>query len=93
MIARPALLLNTQTHAASLVGENLSEAYARALACDTESAFGGILAFNRALDATTAEEVAKLFAEVVIAPSIDADAFQILSGKEKPSGINYRRFA
>ena len=64
------------------VGENLSEAYARALACDTESAFGGILAFNRALDATTAEEVAKLFAEVVIAPSIDADAFQILSGKK-----------
>ena len=64
------------------VGENLSEAYARALACDTESAFGGILAFNRALDATTAEEVAKLFAEVVIAPTINADAFKILSGKK-----------
>ena len=64
------------------VGENLSEAYARALACDTESAFGGILAFNRALDATTAEEVAKLFAEVVIAPTINIDAFQILSRKK-----------
>ena len=64
------------------VGESLSEAYARALACDTESAFGGILAFNRALDATTAEEVAKLFAEVVIAPTINTDAFQILSRKK-----------
>ena len=64
------------------IGESLSEAYARALACDTESAFGGILAFNRALDATTAEEVAKLFAEVVIAPTINTDAFQILSRKK-----------
>ena len=64
------------------VSDNLSDAYARALACDTESAFGGILAFNRALDANTAQEVSKLFAEVVIAPTIDADALHILRGKK-----------
>ena len=64
------------------VSSNLFNAYTRALACDTESAFGGILAFNRALDANTAKEVSKLFAEVIIAPAIDADALQILSGKK-----------
>src|SRR5213078_4343881 len=41
----------------------LLDAYLRALACDPVSAFGGVLAFNRAVDAATAEEVAKLFAE------------------------------
>ncbi len=42
----------------------MKEAYAKALACDPVSAFGGIIALNRALDAATAEEIAKLFAEV-----------------------------
>jgi len=61
---------------------SLGEAYARALACDTESAFGGIIAVNRALDAATAGDVAELFAEVVIAPDIDADARKILAEKK-----------
>ena len=65
------------------VGNNLFDAYTRALACDTESAFGGILAFNRALDINTAKEISKLFAEVVIAPSIDKDALQELGSKKK----------
>ncbi len=43
----------------------LLEAYLKALACDPVSAFGGVLAFNRAVDAATAEEVAKLFAECI----------------------------
>ena len=64
------------------VGGTLKEAYLRALACDTESAFGGIVAVNRPLDAATAEEISSLFAEVVIAPSIDEDALAIL-GKKK----------
>ena len=63
-------------------GGTLAEAYGRALACDTESAFGGIVAVNRALDAATAEEIAKLFAEVVIAPEIGSDARAILAGKK-----------
>ena len=64
------------------VGADLPTAYARALACDTESAFGGIIAFNRALDAVTAEAVADLFAEVIIAPDIDDAAREILGRKK-----------
>ncbi len=62
--------------------DSLAAAYAEALACDPVSAFGGIIAVNRALDAATAEEVAKLFAEVVIAPEIDAAAQAVLAAKK-----------
>jgi len=64
------------------VGENLVEAYKQAYSCDQESAFGGIVALNRPLDGATAEEIIKIFTEVVIAPSIDEDALAILSGKK-----------
>ncbi|WP_340116283.1 bifunctional phosphoribosylaminoimidazolecarboxamide formyltransferase/IMP cyclohydrolase [Pelagibius sp. 7325] len=62
--------------------ESLAAAYAEALACDPVSAFGGIIAVNRSLDAATAEEVAKLFAEVVIAPAVDDDAKALLASKK-----------
>lgn len=64
------------------IGENLVDAYKQAYACDQESAFGGIVALNRPLDGATAEEIIKIFTEVVIAPSIDEDALAILSGKK-----------
>jgi phosphoribosylaminoimidazolecarboxamide formyltransferase / IMP cyclohydrolase len=64
------------------VSGTLLDAYHKALACDPESAFGGIVALNRSLDGETAEEIAKLFAEVVIAPEITADAKKILSAKK-----------
>ncbi len=64
------------------LGASLSEAYRKALACDPVSAFGGILAFNRTLDGATAEEIGKLFTEVIIAPDADADARKILSAKK-----------
>ncbi len=64
------------------LGSDLGDAYAKALACDTESAFGGIVAINRALDGGTAEEIAKLFAEVVIAPEISDEAKEILGAKK-----------
>ena len=60
----------------------LLDAYGRALACDTESAFGGIIAVNQTMDGATAQEVAKLFAEVIIAPDIDADARAVLAEKK-----------
>jgi phosphoribosylaminoimidazolecarboxamide formyltransferase / IMP cyclohydrolase len=63
-------------------GNNLMEAYDKALKTDPEAAFGGIVAFNRELDAQAATEVAKLFVEVLIAPSFSADARQILSAKK-----------
>ncbi len=64
------------------MANTLAEAYRRALACDPVSAFGGIVAVNRALDADTAAEIGKLFAEVVIAPSIDPAARRILAEKK-----------
>jgi phosphoribosylaminoimidazolecarboxamide formyltransferase/IMP cyclohydrolase len=64
------------------VSDTLVNAYKKALACDPESAFGGIVALNRPLDGDTAEEISKLFAEVVIAPEITAEAQKILSKKK-----------
>lgn len=63
------------------IGSNIHDAYVKAFACDTVSAFGGIIALNRALDRATAEEIAKIFVEVIIAPSVDADALEIMSAK------------
>lgn len=60
----------------------LRDAYLKALACDPVSAFGGVLAFNREVDATTAEEVAKLFVECIAAPGFDARAKEILAAKK-----------
>jgi phosphoribosylaminoimidazolecarboxamide formyltransferase/IMP cyclohydrolase len=62
--------------------EKLVDAYARALACDPVSAFGGVLAFNRKLDAATAEEVAELFTECIVAPGYDAGALAKFAAKK-----------
>jgi len=60
----------------------LADAYRKALAADSLSAFGGIIAVNREIDAETAEEIAKLFAEVVIAPAISGAAQEILGARK-----------
>ncbi|MDM9621203.1 bifunctional phosphoribosylaminoimidazolecarboxamide formyltransferase/IMP cyclohydrolase [Rhizobium sp. S96] len=62
-------------------GGSLLEAYQRALACDSVSAFGGIIALNRTLDAATAEEIIKLFTEVIIAPDATDEAKAIVARK------------
>ncbi|MCB2101663.1 MAG: bifunctional phosphoribosylaminoimidazolecarboxamide formyltransferase/IMP cyclohydrolase, partial [Rhodobacterales bacterium] len=64
------------------VDDDLVTAYQKALSCDPESAFGGIIALNRPLTGPAAEQMAKLFAEVIIAPEIDADARAILGAKK-----------
>ena len=64
------------------LGRDLREAYLRALACDPVSAYGGIIAANRPLDANTAEEIARLFVEVVIAPGLEEGARQALAKKK-----------
>jgi phosphoribosylaminoimidazolecarboxamide formyltransferase/IMP cyclohydrolase len=62
--------------------DTLLAAYLKALASDPVSAFGGVLAFNRAVDAATAEEVAKLFVECIAAPGFDAQARSIFAFKK-----------
>jgi phosphoribosylaminoimidazolecarboxamide formyltransferase/IMP cyclohydrolase len=62
--------------------ETPRDAYLKAYACDPVSAFGGVLAFNRVVDAATAEEVAKLFVECIVAPGFDEKAKSILAAKK-----------
>ena len=61
---------------------SLIDAWAEALACDSVSAFGGIVATNRPLDAATAEAITDIFTEVVVAPDADDDAKAIFAKKK-----------
>lgn len=64
------------------IADSLVEAYTTARAVDPVSAFGGILAFNRPIDAATATEIASTFVECVVCPGIAADAAEILAAKK-----------
>jgi phosphoribosylaminoimidazolecarboxamide formyltransferase / IMP cyclohydrolase len=88
------------------LGRTLAEAYAKALACDPVSAFGGIVALNRPLDADAAREIVKIFTEVIIAPDASAEAKAILAEKKnvrlllagslpdpKAEGVTFRSLA
>jgi len=63
-------------------GTSLIDAYKAAFDCDRTSAFGGIIAFNQPLDAATAEEIAGIFTEVVIAPGATDDALAVFADKK-----------
>ncbi|MFT8376636.1 MAG: bifunctional phosphoribosylaminoimidazolecarboxamide formyltransferase/IMP cyclohydrolase [Gluconobacter cerinus] len=62
--------------------ETLEQAWIAALRCDPVSAFGGIVAVNRTLDAETAQRISAIFTEVIVAPDADAQAIEILSRKK-----------
>src|SRR6202167_3388455 len=80
--SEPALVIVKHANPCGVaVAGNLRAAWDRALASDPVSAFGGIIAMNRALDAATAEAISKLFAEVVIAPAVEPAALDILKQK------------
>jgi phosphoribosylaminoimidazolecarboxamide formyltransferase/IMP cyclohydrolase len=64
------------------IASNMLDAYRRAFATDPASAFGGIIAFNRELDAATADAVAAQFVEVLLAPKVSAGARAALAKKE-----------
>jgi phosphoribosylaminoimidazolecarboxamide formyltransferase / IMP cyclohydrolase len=65
------------------IGANILDAYERAFKTDPTSAFGGIIAFNRALDAVTAKAIIeRQFVEVIIAPTVDEDAKAVLESKK-----------
>src|SRR4029077_11684586 len=63
-------------------GKILVEAYQKALECDPVSALGGVIGVNRTVDGETAEEMAKLFLEVIAAPGFDDAARAKLAGKK-----------
>ncbi len=64
------------------VGKDLHEAYVKAYEADSVSAFGGIVALNRPVDAATAKEMSQIFLEVIMAPAFTDEALSILEGKK-----------
>jgi phosphoribosylaminoimidazolecarboxamide formyltransferase/IMP cyclohydrolase len=63
-------------------GASVAEAYRKALACDSTSAFGGIVALNRKLDAEAAKAITEIFTEVIIAPDASDEAIAIVGAKK-----------
>ncbi len=84
------------------VADKIEDAYVKAYEIDPLSAFGGVIALSRAVNAATAKEILKLFVEIIIAPGFDPDALKLLSGKpnirlleldtaQPPSGFEIRK--
>lgn len=63
-------------------GKNLLDAYKKALACDPVSAFGGIVALNRTLDAEAAAAIVEIFTEVIVAPDATEEAIRLVAAKK-----------
>jgi phosphoribosylaminoimidazolecarboxamide formyltransferase/IMP cyclohydrolase len=64
------------------IADSAQAAYERAFACDPQSAYGGVIALNRRVDRALAQELAKQFIEVLLAPGFDADALELLGEKK-----------
>ncbi|MBO4949274.1 MAG: bifunctional phosphoribosylaminoimidazolecarboxamide formyltransferase/IMP cyclohydrolase, partial [Peptococcaceae bacterium] len=80
---QPATVIVKHTNpCGTAIADTLAEAYARAYAADSVSAFGGIVAVNRTMDKATAEQVVQTFIEAVIAPAFDEDAVEVLKTKK-----------
>lgn len=76
-----AVIIKHANPCGAAVGGTLSEAYGKALASDPTSAFGGIVALNEELDGELAQEIAKVFTEVLIAPSFTDEAREVFTAK------------
>jgi len=82
-LQEPACVIVKHTNpCGTALGENPLEAYERAWACDPVSAFGGIVAFNRKLDAAVAQKMTGVFVEAVIAPGFEPGAKKALAAKK-----------
>lgn len=81
--SEPALAILKHNNACGIaVGETMKQIWETALACDPVSAFGGVIIANRPIDEATAEEIDKIFFEVIIAPDYSDEALQILFKKK-----------
>ena len=101
-----AVIIKHANPCGAATADDITAAYLKALQTDPVSAFGGIVALNRMVDGKTAEEVSKLFLEILIAPAFDADAVKILSDRKnlrvleippsctkRAAGYDFRRVA
>ena len=77
-----AVILKHNNPCGAAIGNSLANAFKNALACDSTSAFGGIVAFNKTVDAETAKYLADIFLECVVAPSFTKEAINTLINKK-----------
>ncbi len=77
-----AVIVKHNNPCGAAIGNDVFSAFEKALATDPVSAYGGIFGFNRAVNLKTAEKLSDIFIEVVIAPTYDPDAFQLLAKKK-----------
>jgi phosphoribosylaminoimidazolecarboxamide formyltransferase / IMP cyclohydrolase len=77
-----AVIVKHNNPCGAAIGTNIADAYEKALACDPLSAFGGVIALNRPVDAALAQRLHENFIEVLIAPAYDKDALDVLMQKE-----------
>ncbi|WP_410208941.1 bifunctional phosphoribosylaminoimidazolecarboxamide formyltransferase/IMP cyclohydrolase [Fusobacterium sp.] len=82
--------LKHSTPCGAALGKDIHEAYVKAYECDPVSIFGGIVALNREVDEATANEMVKIFLEIVIAPSFTPEALQVLKTKKNLRVIECR---
>jgi phosphoribosylaminoimidazolecarboxamide formyltransferase/IMP cyclohydrolase len=81
---RPAVAIVKHTNPCGLaVADDLADAWRKALDCDRVSAYGGVVALNRPLDQETAEQLASIFLEVVVAPEVPEQALEVLGRRAK----------
>ncbi len=89
--SEPTIAIIKHTNSCGLASrETIAEAYKAAFACDTTSAFGGVIASNRKIDLATANEMNSLFFEVLTAPGYDDDALAVLKSKKNRIIIRQR---
>ena len=96
----PTVVIIKHTNACGVASrDTLKQAWTDALACDPVSAFGGVITLNRKIDIETAEEMNKLFFEILIAESFDENALELLKSKKnrillqkKPVGFPSKQF-
>ena len=85
-----AAIIKHGTPCGAAVGKTLSEAFKKAYEADSISAFGGVIALNRAVDQATAEQIVGFFNEIVLAPEFSPQALEILSQKPNVRVITIR---
>jgi phosphoribosylaminoimidazolecarboxamide formyltransferase / IMP cyclohydrolase len=92
-LGKPCFAILKHTNACGVARRHtLLEAWQAALACDPTSAFGGIFITNTRVDLATAQEINKLFYEVLIAPEFDADALELLKKKDQRILLKIKSF-
>ncbi len=92
-LGKPAFAILKHTNACGVARRHtVLEAWQAALACDTTSAFGGVFITNAKIDLATAQDINKLFYEVLIAPDFDPDALELLKKKEQRILLKVKTF-